>query len=123
PKRKRGLNSNLPSLALRANVAHSAPGIIRANRNSAVDCARKPAGDAMFERVLRRLLFSALACAAMCATSIAAPPWSKLAMFKHLEADPHETYPISEENGPWMIMATSFTGEGAEDQAQQLIHE
>jgi hypothetical protein len=52
-----------------------------------------------------------------------APPWSKMAMFKHLEADPEQMYPISENSGPWMIMATTFTGEGAEEQARKLVHE
>ena len=53
----------------------------------------------------------------------AAPPWSKLGVFKHLEADPDKAYPIDENNGPWMILATTFTGSGAEDQARRLVHE
>ena len=53
----------------------------------------------------------------------AAPPWNKLVVFKHLETDPKEMYAIDEDNGPWMIMAATFSGEGAEDQARQLIHE
>jgi hypothetical protein len=53
----------------------------------------------------------------------AAPPWTKLAVFKHLEADPSELYAITDKNGPWMIMAATFSGEGAEEQARQLIHE
>jgi len=55
--------------------------------------------------------------------ALAAPPWSKLAMFKHLEANPDEIYSITEKNGPWMIMVSTFTGEGAEEQARQLIYE
>jgi hypothetical protein len=53
----------------------------------------------------------------------AAPRWNKLVVFKHLEADPLEMYPINEDHGPWMIMAATFTGQGAEDQARQLVHE
>ncbi len=53
----------------------------------------------------------------------AAPPWSKLVLFRHLSADPDQLYPITDTNGPWMIMAASFSGDGAEDQAQKLIHE
>src|SRR5262249_10263125 len=53
----------------------------------------------------------------------AAPPWTKMVLFKHLEADPNEMYAISDDNGPWMILAASFSGEGAEEQAQQLIYE
>ena len=54
---------------------------------------------------------------------VAAPPWARLALFKHLEADPQEAYPINENNGPWMIMAATFTGEGAMDQARELVYE
>ncbi len=53
----------------------------------------------------------------------AAPPWAKMVLFKHLEAKPNEIYPITEDNGPWMIMAATFSGAGAEDQAQRLIYE
>ncbi|MEX2112029.1 MAG: hypothetical protein WD845_02530 [Pirellulales bacterium] len=54
---------------------------------------------------------------------VAAPPWARLALFKHLEADPQELYPISENNGPWTIMAATFTGDGAADQARELVYE
>src|SRR5262249_14643571 len=53
----------------------------------------------------------------------AAAPWTKLALFKRLEADPRQLYPITDPNGPWMIMAATFSGEGADEQARQLIHE
>jgi hypothetical protein len=52
----------------------------------------------------------------------AAAPWSKVG-FKTLPADPHEVYPIDDTRGPWMIMAASFSGEGAQDQARKLIYE
>ena len=55
--------------------------------------------------------------------SAASPTWSKLAVFKRLAADPNESYPISDANGPWMVMAATFTGDGAENQARALIHE
>jgi hypothetical protein len=44
-------------------------------------------------------------------------------VFQHLEADPNSLYPIDENNGPWMIMAATFSGQGAQDQARQLIYE
>ena len=53
----------------------------------------------------------------------AAPPWAKLVVFKHLEADPNELYPITDGNGPWMIMAATFSGEGSEEQARRLVYE
>ncbi len=53
----------------------------------------------------------------------AAAPWNKIVGFKKLEANPAEMYPIADTNGPWMIMAATFSGEGAEEQARTLIHE
>jgi hypothetical protein len=64
-----------------------------------------------------------LAVLALARPLVAAPPWSKLVVFKHLEADPNEMYPINENNGPWTIMAATFTGAGAADQARRLVHE
>lgn len=53
----------------------------------------------------------------------AAAPWNKLVLFRHLEADPHEMYPLADTNGPWTIMAATFSGDGAADQAKKLIYE
>jgi hypothetical protein len=53
----------------------------------------------------------------------AAPPWAKLLIFNRVEADPEKTYRLSEDNGPWMIVACSFSGEGAEKQAGELAYE
>jgi len=67
--------------------------------------------------------FAALLLVVGAGHTMAAPPWAKMVLFKHLEADPNEMYPINDSNGPWMILAASFSGEGAEEQAQQLIYE
>jgi hypothetical protein len=55
--------------------------------------------------------------------SYAAPPWKKLIPFKKVAADPNTDYWINEDHGPWMIMATSFAGPGAEQQARSLVME
>ena len=60
---------------------------------------------------------------AVCPTAEAAPFWSNLLPAKSVSADPEQTYPISEEDGPWMVMACSFSGEGAEKQARELVYE
>ncbi len=76
--------------------------------------------------IVRSLAWLLLVALATCASSdwlLAAPPWSKVGLFKHLEADPDEMYPITADNGPWMIMAATFTGEGAQEQARKLIYE
>jgi len=53
----------------------------------------------------------------------AAPPWASLISPKKVEADPSKTYLLTPENGPWLIMACSFSGERAEQQARELVLE
>jgi len=55
--------------------------------------------------------------------SSAAPPWAKLDLFKKLEANPNQDYPLTEDCGPWSIMAVTFSGPDAKEQAQELIYE
>ena len=57
------------------------------------------------------------------ATVEAAAPWTKLMSNEQVSADPKESYAIRQENGPWMIMACSFSGDGAEKQAKELALE
>ena len=53
----------------------------------------------------------------------AAKPWETLIPFKRVEATPNKDYVLTEDQGPWMIMATSFAGPGAEKQAHDLVLE
>ncbi len=57
------------------------------------------------------------------AVLLAAPPWEKLLSFKRVEAEPGKVYRITEDNGPWMIIACSFSGDGAQEQAVELTFE
>jgi hypothetical protein len=57
------------------------------------------------------------------APTIAAPPWARVFSRTRVEADPSSDYPLGEECGPWMIMATTFSGDGAEAQARELVLE
>ena len=50
----------------------------------------------------------------------AAPPFLP---FKRVDVDPKKSYELTKENGPWMVFATSFAGEGAEQQARDLVLE
>jgi hypothetical protein len=59
----------------------------------------------------------------LCGPLAAAPPWPSFLTSKRVEADPAKEYAVSETNGPWMIMASTFSGEGAEDQARDLVLE
>jgi hypothetical protein len=66
-------------------------------------------------------------------SSLAAPPWAKLIPYTRVEADPDQDYELTESQGPWMIMCTSFTGSisdrktgsvtTAEEQAHNLVLE
>ncbi|MBX3415777.1 MAG: hypothetical protein KF708_24040 [Pirellulales bacterium] len=51
----------------------------------------------------------------------AAPP--VLAVFRRVEADPKQEYAITEENGPWTILAVTFIGEQAQAKAKALVIE
>ena len=69
------------------------------------------------------VLLSLFALIAAAGPAEAAQPWSKLGPFTRLEADPDCMYPLSEDNGPWTIMATTFSGPDAETQARELVYE
>jgi hypothetical protein len=53
----------------------------------------------------------------------AAKPWEFLLPFRRAEVPPETSLQLTEDRGPWMILAASFAGPGAEDQAQQLARE
>jgi hypothetical protein len=55
-------------------------------------------------------------------TQVAAGPLDLLTI-NRVEADPEKSYRLSEKHGPWMIMACSFSGEGANEQARELVLE
>jgi len=73
----------------------------------------------------------ALRIAALClvlgiqATAIAwaDTPWYNLLATSRVEADPAKPYTLKEEHGPWIIIACSFTGEHAQQQAHDLALE
>lgn len=61
---------------------------------------------------------------AFCPTLDAAEPlWRQVMPKKRIEADSSGDYALKESNGPWLIMASSFSGEGAETQAKELVLE
>jgi len=51
------------------------------------------------------------------------PPWASLIPFKRIDADPNQDYPLNDGDGPWLILAASFAGQGARDQAHELVLE
>jgi len=75
-------------------------------------------------RWMRWGLFCALVGLGLAARSADAEPWNRW-LLKRVEADPEKRYELTEAQGPWMIMAASFSGEGEgpEQQAHTLILE
>ena len=68
------------------------------------------------------VVFSACFSSMLFSVSIAtaASPW-QLVNFTKIEADPNKTYDLTDKNGPWMIMVATFTGDGAESDAHNLV--
>jgi len=65
-----------------------------------------------------------LAAVLSCSAAVqASPPWISLVPFKKVDADSKKTYTLTKANGPWMIMAMSFSGDEAETQARKLVLE
>jgi hypothetical protein len=52
-----------------------------------------------------------------------ANPLERLFSFTKVEADPEKTYEVTPQNGPWMIMACSFSGPRALEEARALVLE
>lgn len=57
------------------------------------------------------------------ATNAAEPFWRQVVPRKRVEYDANSDYTLTENNGPWLIMAASFTGEGGEAEARELVSE
>jgi hypothetical protein len=73
---------------------------------------------------VRRLVGLALVAGSLAVNvSQAGSPLDRLSLFKRLEADPNKTYPLEDSHGPWLILAATFSGEGAEKQANELVIE
>lgn len=53
----------------------------------------------------------------------AAAPWERLLTLDRVEADPDKVYALTEQNGPWVIVACTFSGDNATKQAKELVYE
>ena len=49
--------------------------------------------------------------------------WLPTAWFSQDTVDPKAMFPLAESDGPWMVLATTFRGEGARDDARRLVQE
>lgn len=72
----------------------------------------------------RRLVAAVLWClaTAVASSGALAAPWDILTA-RRVEANPEKDYLLAQENGPWMIMACSFSGPKAHQQAHELVLE
>ena len=68
-------------------------------------------------------VLAALMLGTFASAAIAAPAWHRLVPFSRVEADPEKSYRITDRNGPWMVMAATFSGQGADRQAHELALE
>lgn len=72
-------------------------------------------------------IVTSLFCAALlvdfASAALASPPWQKVALFKQVEANPDKSYLLTDRHGPWVIMAQTFSGDEAEEQADELVLE
>jgi len=50
-------------------------------------------------------------------------PWATLAPFKRIDANPNQSYELRDAHGPWLILAANFSGQGAQEQAHELVLE
>lgn len=53
----------------------------------------------------------------------AEPFWRQVVPRKRVQFDPNADYTLTADNGPWLIMAASFTGDGGEAEARELVSE
>lgn len=51
------------------------------------------------------------------------PPWAMFVPHKRIDADPQKAFELEEQHGPWMILAASFAGPTADQQARDLVQE
>jgi len=53
----------------------------------------------------------------------ARPAWASLIPFKRVDTNPSSSYVLTEDQGPWLILAANFAGEQAEKQSHELLME
>jgi len=49
--------------------------------------------------------------------------WLPTSWFTKPKVDPRAMYPLSERDGPWLVLASTFRGDGAREDARRLVQE
>jgi len=74
----------------------------------------------------RPILAACIAVALVAATArdaVAQGGWLPASWFPATGADATAMFPLAEKDGPWLVLATTFRGEAARDDARRLAHE
>ena len=74
---------------------------------------------------LPRFVLVAVAMLTVCAPRPASAQsgWLPTTWFTAGDVDPQAMYPLAEKDGPWLVLATTFRGEGAREDARKLVQE
>ena len=64
------------------------------------------------------ILSSAIVTASLVAVGHAAAPWNRMAIFQKRESQENNEYPVTQENGPWMIYAAAFSSDAQHGNAR-----
>ena len=78
-------------------------------------------------RLMWRWVFVFSMAAVCCDLSLIAeagqPFWKQVLPQKQVEADERADYTLTQQNGPWLVLAATFSGEGGEAEARELVLE
>ena len=70
------------------------------------------------------VLLGSLAAVAMPAnTALAQSGWLPTSWFSSGDIDATAMFPLAENDGPWLVLASTFRGESAREDARSLVHE
>jgi hypothetical protein len=69
------------------------------------------------------LCLAVLVASGLPSTAAKAAPWENLLVLRRVEAEPDKPYNLAKENGPWTILASSFSGDHARQEAHALVLE
>ncbi|MFM8893683.1 MAG: hypothetical protein ACKOTB_19090, partial [Planctomycetia bacterium] len=59
----------------------------------------------------------------VCGVEAQGQGWLPTSWFSQESVDPKAMFPLAEADGPWLVLATTFRGEGAREDARRLVQE
>ena len=76
-----------------------------------------------FRKTRTQGAFLAMALSVFPVTVFAQNGWLPTSWFPHAKTDSQTMHPLSDRSGPWLVLATTFRGDGARDDARALVQE